>query len=168
MSFTTVKDIWPGERHESLEEPHNSYGSAPVVWGELCERYLGGRDQWLFKSNQLWSLYKREDAPACMRAVLMMTFDLAYVEKKDYAKAAADIEEFLRIAPAAREPRKPLATPGRVVQEQPRHSGHRFALHQRKRRPVSRQMEQESEELRRAGLVEVLERIRRQSDGWGP
>lgn len=32
MSFTTVKDIWPGERHESLEELHNSYGSVPVIW----------------------------------------------------------------------------------------------------------------------------------------
>lgn len=99
MSYTTVKAIWPGEKHEDLEELRNSHGSAPVIWGALSERYLGGRNQWLFKTDTLWPLYKREDVPACMRAVLMMTFDRAYVEKKDYAKAAADIEEFLRIAP---------------------------------------------------------------------
>ena len=99
MSYTTVKAIWPGEKHEDLEELRNSSGSAPVIWGALCERYLGGRNQWLFKADALWPLYKREDVPACMRAVLMMTFDRAYVEKKDYAKAAADIREFLRVAP---------------------------------------------------------------------
>lgn len=99
MSYTTVKAIWPGVKHEDLEELRNSHGSAPVIWGALCERYLGGRNQWLFNSDALWPLYEREDVPACMRAVLMMTFDRAYVEKKDYAKAAADIREFLRVAP---------------------------------------------------------------------
>jgi len=99
MSYTTVKAIWPGVKHEALEELRNSHGSAPVIWGALCERYLGGRNQWLFSCDALWPLYKREDVPACMRAVLMMTFDRAYVEKKDYAKAADDIREFLRMAP---------------------------------------------------------------------
>ncbi len=48
MSYTTVKAIWPGEKHEDLEELRNSHGSAPVIWGALSEKYLGGRNQWLF------------------------------------------------------------------------------------------------------------------------
>lgn len=99
MSYTTVKAIWPGEKHEDLEELRNSHGSAPVIWGELCARYLGNKREWLFKPDNLWPLYKRQDVPKCMRAVLMMTFDRAYVERKDYAQAAADIDEFLRVAP---------------------------------------------------------------------
>lgn len=103
MSYTTIKAIWPGERHEDLQELRNGHGSAPVIWGALCERYLGGnRNGWLFNdelSNKLWSLWQRQDVPLCMRAVLMMTFDRFYVERKDYARAASDIDEFLRIAP---------------------------------------------------------------------
>lgn len=100
MSYTTVKALWPGEKHENLEELRNSWGSAPVIWGEMAERYLGvGRFGWSLKIDELWPLYRRQDIPAAMRAVLMMTFDRAYVEKKDYARAAADIEEFLRLAP---------------------------------------------------------------------
>lgn len=99
MSYTTIKAIWPGEKHEDLEELGNSYGSAPVIWGALCETYLGGRNTWLSKTGELGKLYKRKDIPRCMRAVLMMTFDRAYVMKKDFARAAEDIREFLRIAP---------------------------------------------------------------------
>lgn len=99
MSYTTVKAVWPGEKHEDLEELRNSHGSAPVIWGALCERYIGERNAWLFNPEPLWALYKRQDIPSCLRAVLMMTFDRVYVEKKDYGRAAEDIREFLRIAP---------------------------------------------------------------------
>ena len=99
MSYTTIKAIWPSEKHEDLEELRNSHGSAPVIWGALCERYLGGRNDWLFNAKKLWPLYKNNEVPKCMRAVLMMTFDRAYVERKDYSQAAADIEEFMKIAP---------------------------------------------------------------------
>jgi hypothetical protein len=99
MSYTTIKAIWPGEKHEDLEELRNSHGSAPVIWGELSRRFLGNEYTWLHDPKKLWPLYKREDVPTCMRACLMMTFDRAYVEKKDYARAAADIREFLRMAP---------------------------------------------------------------------
>lgn len=103
MSYTTVKAIWPGEKHENLEELRNSHGSAPVIWDAVCARYLGDRNAWLFKPERLWPLYKREDMPASMRAVLMMTYDRAYVERKDFARAADDIDEFLRIAPPPAE-----------------------------------------------------------------
>lgn len=99
MSYTTIKSIWPGEKVEDMEELRNSYGSAPVIWSALCRTYLGKDTAWLFDSAKLWPLYKRQDIPACLRAVLMMTFDRAYVMRKDYPRAAADIREFLRIVP---------------------------------------------------------------------
>lgn len=99
MSHTTVIAVWPGDRAEEYEELRNSHGCAPVIWGAMAEQYLGGRSNWLWKSEELWKLYKREDMQHCMRAVYFMTCDNAYIEKKDYARAAADIREFLRQFP---------------------------------------------------------------------
>jgi hypothetical protein len=104
MSYTTIKAIWPGEKHQDIEELRNGHGSAPVIWGALAERYLGqGRYSWLVEdrdASAIFGLYKSPRVPASLRAVLAMTFDRAYVEKKDYKAAARDIREFLRIAPA--------------------------------------------------------------------
>lgn len=47
------------------------------------------------KLDSLWPLWKRDDLPAHHRAVLMMTFDTAYVERLHYARAAKDIRHFL-------------------------------------------------------------------------
>ena len=99
MSYTTIKAVWPNEKHENLEELRNSHGSAPIIWDYFSQQYLGKKSAWLFDSNSLWPLYKRKDIPKFLRAVLMMTYDRAYVEKKYYAQAAKDIEEFLKIAP---------------------------------------------------------------------
>lgn len=99
MSYTTIKAIWPGEKHEDLEEIRNSWGSAPLIWRALGKRYLGNESAWGSGPKSFWALYKHQDIPAALRAVLMMTFDRAYVERKDYARAASDIEEFLRIFP---------------------------------------------------------------------
>lgn len=96
MSYTTIKAIWPGEKHEDLVELGNSWRSAPVVWNRLAERYLGSGTAWLTgDKTRLWKLVDRKDVPQFMRRVLMMTFDRAYVLKKDYAKAAADIRRFM-------------------------------------------------------------------------
>jgi len=100
MSYTTIKAIWPGEKHADHEELRNAWGSAPVVWSALSECYLGSRHAWLLgEGKKLWQLAERPEIPALHRRVLMMTFDRAYVAKKDYAKAAADIREFLRCFP---------------------------------------------------------------------
>jgi hypothetical protein len=100
MSYATIKALWPGEKHEDLKTMRNGQGIGPPIWGELSERYLGGRHQWLVgEQRNVDALYNREDVPGCLRHVLMMTFNHAYVAKKDYAEAAADIREFLRISP---------------------------------------------------------------------
>jgi len=96
MSYTTIKAIWPGEKHEDLQELRNGWGSGPVIWDAMCQKYLGARDGVIGK---LWPLWKDQAIPEAHRAVLMMTYDRAYVTKKDYARAAADIRQFLQDFP---------------------------------------------------------------------
>lgn len=97
MSRTTIKAIWPGERHESVGELSNSWGSAPVVWNALAERYLGKPNYAYLSGNMspLWELWKRTDVPESYRAVHMLTFDRAYVLRRDFARMAKDIRVFL-------------------------------------------------------------------------
>jgi len=95
VSRTTIKLIWPGERHEDGEELPNSWGSAPYVWSALSKRYIGDVN-WLSRDGEkLWRLWEREDIPLHQRSVLVMTFDRAYIERRDYDRAARDIELFL-------------------------------------------------------------------------
>jgi len=98
MSCTTIKAIWPGEKCEDLEELRNGHGSAPIVWGALSKKYLGGEHKWLFEYETLFDLHNRLNIPRYLRAVLMITYDRAYVLRKDYAQASADIRNFLSAA----------------------------------------------------------------------
>lgn len=99
MSYTTIVYVFPNEKVECGEELRNSYGSAPVVWDALCQKYLSfPKYGWVMRSgglSVLWDLWKNKDIPTHQRAVLMMTFDRAYVSKENYQRAANDIRAFL-------------------------------------------------------------------------
>lgn len=102
MSYTTIIHVYPNEKIECGEELPNSYGSAPVVWDALCQKYLGYPPYgWGMREDlkDLWNLWKDEKLPLHQRSVLMMTFDRAYVSKTDYKRAASDIRLFLRDFP---------------------------------------------------------------------
>lgn len=102
MSYTTIKAVWPGERHEDEEELRNSHGSAPVVWGEMAQRYIpecDSRFAYNWHAEKLWPLYRRMDIPRHQRAVLTMTYDNAYIAKANYQQAAADIRAWLKDFP---------------------------------------------------------------------
>ncbi len=104
MSYTTIKSVWPGEKHEDLKELRNSHGSAPVVWDAMCQKYLGTKEFGYFTAiDDLWPKYKDESIPIHQRAVLMMTYDKIYVSKKDYKRAASDILRFLGDFPVKKE-----------------------------------------------------------------
>lgn len=101
MSYTTIVYIYPNEKIECGEELRNSWGSAPVVWDSLSQKYLG-KDPHRYMSEDmksLWNLWKNTNIPVSHRAVLMMTFDKAYVGQENYKRAIADIKQFLKDFP---------------------------------------------------------------------
>ncbi len=103
MSYTTIKAIDPGVKHWDLEELRNSHGSAPVIWNAMCKKYYGTEDHaYMFNGtlDRLWPRWKDLSIPEHQRAVLMITYDRAYVLKKDYARAVADIKKFFEDFPA--------------------------------------------------------------------
>ena len=101
MSSTIIKALWPGEKQEDYCELRNSWGSGPVIWEWLAQRYLD-YEPWtsLSKIEPIWKLAENENIPLHCRAVLMMTFDRAYVAREHYSRAAADIRRVLTDFPS--------------------------------------------------------------------
>ncbi|WP_336709944.1 MULTISPECIES: hypothetical protein [unclassified Cedecea] len=97
MSYTTIIAVWPGEKSECLEELQNGFGSGPLVWGDMCQRYLrdGKRNDYMFRDNELWPLANRLDIPYHHRAVLAMTYDRMFVKREHYSQAAQCIRKYL-------------------------------------------------------------------------
>ena len=101
MSRTTILRLWPNTTiaAESLHELSNSWGFAIPVWQALAVQY-GNRPFQLHENlDYLWKLYERADIPLAHRAVLCMTFDNAYVSRKDFTRAASHIRQFLDAFP---------------------------------------------------------------------
>jgi hypothetical protein len=97
MSYTAIKAIWPGEKTETLEELRNSHGSAPPIWNSMCKEYYGTKDHgYMFDGilDKLWPRWMDLSIPEHQRAVLMFTYDKAYVTKENYGRLSNDIEKF--------------------------------------------------------------------------
>ena len=100
MSRTTVLSLVPGSTDpndmEYITELRNSHGSAPVVWNAMAQRYLGASPfAYSEHLDELCKIASTDAAPSAHRAVLIMTFDLAYVRKEHFAQAARDIRTWL-------------------------------------------------------------------------
>ncbi len=102
MSRATVYGLYP-EKKEIVEikELRNSHGSASVIWDiflkeyYLIESYSAGQPY----MELLWPRYKDLGIPQYQRAVLMMTYDQAYIKNDYYKRAAEDIRQFLEKFP---------------------------------------------------------------------
>jgi len=104
MSRTTIIEVHPHEKCVIHSELHNSWGSAPHVWRALFKRYVAPNHPWehyMSKSDysRLWPLWKELSIPKNYRAVLMFTYDRAYIAKKDYARMANAIGTYLETFP---------------------------------------------------------------------
>lgn len=105
MSSTIVLKVIPGVGTEELEELRNSWGSAVPVWQKMADMYCppfdpakegyGRYNNW----DDSWPLFQRTDIPKAYRAVLGLTFDRAYVLKKNFERLSADISKFLKDFP---------------------------------------------------------------------
>jgi hypothetical protein len=74
-----------------LAEFRNGWGSAPIVWDFLAEKYLGGRVNPFSGDGYrpVWDLASDDRLTAAEKVVLMMTFDRMFVPI-DHLDAAAD------------------------------------------------------------------------------
>jgi len=97
MSRVIVKAIMPGKKTEDIVDLKNSHGFGPFVWTAICGRYLGNDMAWIGPQVEyLWPLWKRQSISIHQRAVLAMTYDMAYIKKDDFARAAKDIQLFIK------------------------------------------------------------------------
>ena len=93
MSYTTIKAVYLNDRVEDLKTLKNSHGSAPFIWDAVSQKYLN--KAYFLADDKLWPLWKAAYIPLHQRAVFMITFDYAYVAKKDYQRAGRDVRKFL-------------------------------------------------------------------------
>ncbi len=97
MSYTTILAVYPGEKIEELFELGNAWGSAPVIWDVMAQKYL---NKGAFGAgDELWGLWKDQKIPLLHRTVHLISFDRAFILKKDFKQAAQDIRAFLKDFP---------------------------------------------------------------------
>lgn len=99
MSRTTVYAIYPGEKIEEIAEYNNSWGSAPVIWSAIYDKYLKPPGElyqsWMGKEGEkLWAIADDEGYSQWLRNVLRMTFDRAIIKSENFQQAADDLETF--------------------------------------------------------------------------
>jgi len=102
MSRTTILALSPGSDKDGavqdLRTLHNSWGSAPVIWRAFCVKYIRCAESGFMHGDtikEISALWQDETIPEHHRALLMMTFDRAYVSKTNYEMAASDIQKWL-------------------------------------------------------------------------
>lgn len=99
MSSGYLVAVSPGEKSETVLEMDNGFGTSPVIWDKFVKTYVGESANWMLGMEKIWDLYQDKKVPFFARAVLTMTYDRMIVLKKDYAKAAECIRQFLRAYP---------------------------------------------------------------------
>lgn len=93
MSYTTILKLDIGKEFQEIKELRNSWGSAPVIWEIITKNYTSCPN-WMI-CNDLWDKYKDLSIPKYQRAVLLMTFDRAYIKQENYKQASSDINQFI-------------------------------------------------------------------------
>ena len=79
----------------------NSFLGAPLIWDIMAQKYLNlGKSEYLFHTEKIWPLWKREDIPEHHRTVLGMTYDNMVITKEDFSRAREDILNFVKDFPS--------------------------------------------------------------------
>lgn len=101
MSYSQIVHILPGGFPQEGEILKNSFGTCPVIWEQLGKKYISPNFHFFHEETikKLWDLWKDPIIPLPYRAVLLITFDRAYVVQDDFQKLAGDIDIFLRDFP---------------------------------------------------------------------
>lgn len=95
MSYTELKIIHADGTVHRHSQFSNSHGFAPLIWGPICERFLGDRYAWRdWKPLERLAYDKR--MPQHWRAMLQLTFDRPIIEVAFYGQAVEDMRKFVR------------------------------------------------------------------------
>jgi len=99
MSYTELLGFKKGEV-VVLKRYTNSYGSAPMIWTALWDKYvrtpdMAEWDTWLTgDDSKLWALADDDRLSSMEKVVLVATFDNHVVKIEDAKKLARCFEEF--------------------------------------------------------------------------
>jgi len=99
MSHSNLYQVFKTTSKE-LTEYHNGHGTAPVIWGYLCEKYLKQeRHQWVCSADNqpLWDLAYDDNLPKSLELMHRMTFDHALCLPKDLKELSKQIREACEI-----------------------------------------------------------------------
>lgn len=97
MSYSVIKAIWPKETQADIKMLSNSHGVAPVIWNELCKKYLNQPDfGWIIEGvlDKIFVRWNDLSIPEYHRSLLLMTYSGSYITKENYSRAANDIANF--------------------------------------------------------------------------
>lgn len=96
MSTSDLYSVYKTKTKHLAEFP-NGHGTAPVIWGYLCEKYLGQEKiAWLHghDNKKLWDLVWDNNVPKDFRIVHAFTFDHAVCPNdkiKDLAESCLSV-----------------------------------------------------------------------------
>jgi hypothetical protein len=92
MSYSTLYAIYRTTATD-LREYRNSWGTGPLIWDFLCQRYLDMPGWSLTNDARLWKLAVDPSVPAGLRACHVLTFDYALVSREMLPDMAALVAE---------------------------------------------------------------------------
>ena len=108
MSYTSLYKITPKGYIREVAEFHNSHRSAALVWSNLWKRYCedeinkyeqvngwsphnpANEEHW----KLVWNLWRRDDVPLPVSAVLLSTFDYVYLERDHFQRFYDDVLKY--------------------------------------------------------------------------
>lgn len=103
MSSTKLVQFKNGIANDCMEY-HNSWGGAARIWDSIWNKYGTKNDEydcWLNAASdgRLWKLWKTENFSEPEQWVYFFTCDNALVARKDFAKMANALREFVKQHP---------------------------------------------------------------------
>lgn len=97
MSCTSLYELF-GTKVNCIAELHNGHGSGPAIWDYISNK-LRGKDFSIFDDDKnFWPLYKDARLDDDERAVLLSTYDRAFIEVdrlNDFAEACQKIHPLI-------------------------------------------------------------------------
>lgn len=78
MSYTSVYELFKTKAN-CIAELRNGHGSGPAVWDYISFRVLGKKFD-MFNDKEFWPCYKSDKLSWDEKAVLLATYDKAFVE----------------------------------------------------------------------------------------